>query len=97
MEIQHRRQRHVRPPNLHSLYVAPSPPYNPSNRSTIDSQFNLPSEVIITIDLGNSNNSNINAAEITTNGVNPQMGALVAQTFMDVNLNSTADKDAVSG
>ncbi|KAE9377329.1 hypothetical protein N431DRAFT_555545 [Stipitochalara longipes BDJ] len=64
---------------------------------TLYSQFNLPSEVVIEIDVTNPNNSNINAQELVANGNNPQNGATVAQTFMDVNLNATVDKDAVSG
>ena len=66
-------------------------------RGIIDSQFNLPSEVVISIDVANTNNSNINAQELVANNNNPQNGALVGQTFMDANLNSTVDKDAVSG
>jgi hypothetical protein len=52
---------------------------------------------VIEIDVANTNNSNINAQELVANGNNPQNGALVGQTFMDANLNSTVDKDAVSG
>jgi hypothetical protein len=52
---------------------------------------------MIAIDVTNANNSNINSDELVANGNNPQNGALVAQTFMDANLNSTVDKDAVSG
>jgi hypothetical protein len=63
----------------------------------VDSQFNLPAQVAITVDLANTNNSNINAAEILMNNNNPQMGAPVARTFKDVNLNTTADPHAVSG
>jgi hypothetical protein len=62
-----------------------------------DSQFNLPAEVAIVIDVGNSSNANINAEELVANGNNPQMGALVIQTFKDANLNTTVDNDAVSG
>jgi hypothetical protein len=62
-----------------------------------DSQFNLPAEVVIAIDVQNPNNSNINAQELVANGNNPQKGALVGQTFMDVNLNETVDKDGISG
>lgn len=64
---------------------------------TLYSQFNLPSEVVIEIDVASTNNSNINAQELVANGNNPQNGALVGQTFMDANLNSTVDHDAVSG
>jgi hypothetical protein len=52
---------------------------------------------VIEIDVANTNNSNINAQELVANGNNPQNGALVGQTFMDANLNSTVDEDAVSG
>lgn len=62
-----------------------------------DSQFILPAEVNTAMDLTNANNSNINAKEIMHNKNNPQMGAMVAQTFMDANLNISADMDAVSG
>jgi hypothetical protein len=40
---------------------------------------------------------NINGDEILMNGNNPQMGSPVPQAFMDANLNTTADMDAVSG
>jgi len=64
---------------------------------TLYSQFNLPADVVIAIDVTNANNSNINADELVSNGNNPQNGAAVAMTFMDFNLNSTQDMDAVSG
>ncbi|KAF8867180.1 hypothetical protein BDZ45DRAFT_734444 [Acephala macrosclerotiorum] len=64
---------------------------------TLYSQFNLPAQVAIAIDVANTTNMNINAEELVANGNNPQMGALVPQTFMDANLNTTVDKDAVSG
>ena len=64
---------------------------------TLYSQFNLPSAVAIEIDLKNAANKNINAAEITQMGNNPQQGAVVGQTFKDANLNTVADPDAVSG
>ncbi len=51
----------------------------------------------IEIDLNNTNNTNINAAEITMMGNNPQKGSLVPQAFKDVNLNTVSDDDAVSG
>ncbi len=40
---------------------------------------------------------NVNAAEILVMGNDPQKGAVVLQTFKDVNLNTTADGDAASG
>ncbi|KUJ20505.1 uncharacterized protein LY89DRAFT_682229 [Mollisia scopiformis] len=64
---------------------------------TLYSQFNLPAQVAIAIDVANTTNMNINSEELVANGNNPQMGALVAQTFMDANLNTTADPAAVSG
>jgi hypothetical protein len=64
---------------------------------TLYSQFNLPSQVTIEIDLNNANNKNINGAEITANGNNPQPGSLVPQAFKDANLNTTQDDDAFSG
>jgi hypothetical protein len=65
--------------------------------TTTDSQFNLPANVTLVFDLNNSTNQNINAAEILANGNEPQKGAPVVQTFMDANLNTTLDPDAVSG
>jgi hypothetical protein len=53
-----------------------------TDRFQIDSQFNLPANVTI---------------ELVANGNNPQAGAAVIMTFMDFNLNSTQDLDAVSG
>ena len=68
-----------------------------TNRFQIDSQFNLPANVTIEIDVSNENNTNINGDELVANGNNPQAGAAVIMTFMDFNLNSTQDLDAVSG
>lgn len=64
---------------------------------TLYSQFNLPADVTLAFDLNNGANKNINAAEIMANGNNPQAGAPVPQAFMDANLNTTADPNAVSG
>ncbi|CAM6127408.1 unnamed protein product [Calypogeia fissa] len=64
---------------------------------TLYSQFNLPSQVNIEIDLNSNLNKNINAAEIIANKNNPQLGAPVAQAFKDANLNTNADNDAFSG
>lgn len=64
---------------------------------TLYSNFNLPSAVNIEIDLNSPLNKNIDAAEITANGNNPQDGQLVPQAFKDINLNTIADPDAVSG
>jgi len=64
---------------------------------TLYSQFNLPANVTIEIDVTNENNTNINGDELVSNGNNPQNGAAVGMTFMDFNLNSTQDMDAVSG
>jgi hypothetical protein len=68
-----------------------------TDRFQIDSQFNLPANVTIEIDVSNENNTNINGDELVANGNNPQAGAAVIMTFMDFNLNSTQDLDAVSG
>jgi hypothetical protein len=57
----------------------------------------LPANVTIEIDVTNENNTNINGDELVANGNNPQAGAPVSMTFMDFNLNSTQDMDAVSG
>jgi peptidoglycan hydrolase-like protein with peptidoglycan-binding domain len=64
---------------------------------TLYSQFNLPSAVVIEINLNSTLNNNINAAEITMMNNNPQNGATVPQAFKDANLNTTPDDDAVSG
>ena len=64
---------------------------------TLYSQFNLPSQVAIEIDLNNGLNKNINAAEIIANGNNPQAGSLVPEAFKDANLNTVTDDDAFSG
>jgi hypothetical protein len=61
---------------------------------TLYSQFNLPSAVTIEIDTNSPLNQNI---QLLSPGNNPQAGALVPQAFKDVNLNTTADPDAVSG
>ena len=63
---------------------------------TLYSQFNLPADVAIEIDLDNTNNTNINAAEITMMGNNPQKGSVVPQAFKDLN-NTMGDDDAFSG
>ena len=64
---------------------------------TLYSQFNLPSAVVIDLNLNSTLAKNINAAEIMLLGNNPQAGAPVPQTFKDVNLNTIPDTDAVSG
>jgi hypothetical protein len=64
---------------------------------TLYSQFNLPAAVTLEFNLNSTNNANINAAEIMANGNNPQAGAPVPQAFMDINLNTMPDPDAVSG
>lgn len=64
---------------------------------TLYSQFNLPTDVTIDINLNSTLNQNINAPELLANNNNPQAGAPVPQTFMDINLNTTPDWDAVSG
>jgi hypothetical protein len=64
---------------------------------TLYSQFNLPPDVAIEIDLNSPLNKNINAAAIIANGNNPQNGGLVPQAFKDANLNKVPDRDAVSG
>lgn len=64
---------------------------------TLYSDFNLPADVTLQFDLNNSNNSNINASTIISKSNNPHVGALVPRAFKDINLNTTADPDAVSG
>jgi hypothetical protein len=64
---------------------------------TLYSQFNLPSDVTIDINLKSPLNVNVGVAEIIKLGNNPQPGALVPQAFKDAALNTTADDDAVSG
>jgi hypothetical protein len=64
---------------------------------TLYSQFNLPADVILEFDLNNGNNVNINAPEILANGNNPRAGAPVPRAFMDVNLSTIPDTEAVSG
>ena len=64
---------------------------------TLYSQFNLPTDVTIDINVNSTLNQNINAQELLANGNNPQAGAPVPQAFKDVNLNTIPDPDAVSG
>jgi hypothetical protein len=64
---------------------------------TLYSQFNLPSEVSIEIDLNSNQNQNIIAPIILANNNNPQHGGPVPQAFKDINLNTIPDPDAVSG
>jgi hypothetical protein len=64
---------------------------------TLYSNFNYPSNVTVDIDLTSPRNKNINNETIASNGNNPQYGAPVPQAFKDVNLNTTADHEAVSG
>lgn len=64
---------------------------------TLYSDFNLPAQVTLQMNLASTNNMNINAAEIKANGNNPHAGGLVPQAFKDVHLNTTPDPGAVSG
>jgi hypothetical protein len=64
---------------------------------TLYSNFNLPSNVSIDIDLHSPCNKNINRAAIIAGKNNPQNGAPVPQAFKDVALNTVPDHDAVSG
>jgi hypothetical protein len=64
---------------------------------TLYSQFNLPSQVTIEVDLNSNLNRNINANEIKQMGNNPQAGSLVPQAFKDINLDTTPDNNAFSG
>ncbi len=65
------------------------------------SNFNLPQEVTIEIDLSSdlasSLNKNINAEELIRLGNNPQAGGLTPQAFKDINLDTVPDREAVSG
>ncbi|PVH92671.1 hypothetical protein DM02DRAFT_543138, partial [Periconia macrospinosa] len=58
---------------------------------TLYSQFNLPTDVTIAVDVQKSKN-----VQLLQAGNNPQAGAPVPQTFKDVN-NTIPDNDAVSG
>lgn len=64
---------------------------------TLYSQFNLPTDVTIDINVNSTLNKNINAQELLAMGNNPQAGAPVPQAFKDINLNTIPDPDAVSG
>ncbi|KIV99815.1 uncharacterized protein PV09_08619 [Verruconis gallopava] len=59
---------------------------------TLYSQFNLPTDVTLEINTAQSV-----GFDLLQPGNNPQTGAPVPQAFKDVNLNTTADPDAVSG
>lgn len=64
---------------------------------TLYSDFNLPSEVTVVLNVNDPRNRNVNAAAIQTNNNNPHMGALVPQAFKDINLSQQPDPHAVSG
>ena len=64
---------------------------------TLYSNFNLPADVTVQVDLASPNNKNINGAQLTANGNNPQAGALVPRAYKDANLNTVPDPQAVSG
>lgn len=59
---------------------------------TLYSNFNLPLDVSLAFDVNNSAN-----IQLLDPDNNPQQGSLVPQAFKDLNLNTTADPDAVSG
>jgi len=61
---------------------------------TLYSQFNLPSNVTIDINLNSTANQNIQLLQAMNN---PQAGGLVPQAFKDMNLTTVPDDDAVSG
>jgi hypothetical protein len=61
------------------------------------SDFNLPASVTLEFNLKSPNNVNINAQEIIGLGNNPHVGGAVPQAFMDINLDSVPDPNAVSG
>ena len=63
---------------------------------TLYSDFNLPGSVAIQFDLESDNNMNINAAQITSQGANPDIGYPVPQAFQDLD-SVVPDPDAVSG
>ncbi|PLB38180.1 uncharacterized protein BDW47DRAFT_105440 [Aspergillus candidus] len=63
---------------------------------TLYSDFNLPGSVAIQFDLESANNQNINAAQITSEGANPDIGGPVPQAFQDLD-SVVPDPDAVSG
>lgn len=60
----------------------------------LDSSFNLPPDVTIQYNTNSTNNVNLQPLQP---GNNPQAGGLAPQAFKDVNLNTIADNDAVSG
>jgi hypothetical protein len=64
---------------------------------TLYSQFNLPSAVTIDYNLQSTLNENINGAEITALGNNPQAGGGVPQAFKDATLSTQPDNQAFSG
>jgi hypothetical protein len=64
---------------------------------TLYSDFNLPADVTVELDLNSPKDVNIGAGFITAEGNNPHVGSLVPQAFMDINLNTTADPQAISG
>jgi hypothetical protein len=82
-------------------YSTPASVQSGHRTCTLYSNFNLPSDVSIEIDLSNDAaselNKNINAQAIIQSGNNPQAGGLVPQAFKDANLNMIPDGDAVSG
>lgn len=59
---------------------------------TLYSDFNLPVNVTLTFNVSASTN-----IQSLSSDNNPQQGGLVPQAFKDINLNTTADYDAVSG
>lgn len=61
---------------------------------TLYSDFNLPPQVTLQMDLTSPNNSNINAAAIIARGENPHRGSLVPEAFRN---GTIPDPDAVSG
>lgn len=52
---------------------------------------------MLEFDLKSASDVNINAQEITKPGNNLHVGAEVPQAFMDANLDTVPDPDAVSG
>jgi hypothetical protein len=66
----------------------------PANNFNLDSDFNLPADVTIEFAVKSKKNVNLQPLQSANN---PQAGSVTPQAFKDINLNTTADNDAVSG
>ena len=75
-------------------FSTPESVMNGHRTCTLYSDFNLPADVTIEFAVNSSNNTNLQPLNPMNN---PQAGSVTPQAFKDVNLNTTADNDAVSG